>query len=150
MKKQVDAQDTKIQDLRRSALTDQSEIKDLRAKLRVAETERAGLQTKYNDAVRSMQTSDFTNAARRDELKGRDKRIAELERAISLEKQRREDVESKLRDAVCSKTEEGKKRSGESAKAQTQLEQAEAETAQVRAEWDADRRPCASVLASLR
>ena len=140
MKKQVDAQDTKIQDLRRSALTDQTEIKDLRAKLRVAEAERAGFQTKYNEAVRTKQTVDSTNAARRDELKERDKRISELERTIGLEKQRREDVEAQLRDAVRGKAEEDRKRSGESAKARTHIEQAEAETAQVKAERAADRR----------
>ena len=140
LKKQVDAQDTKIQDLRRSALTDQTEIKDLRAKLRVAETERAGFQTKYNDAVRTKQTVDSTNATRRDELKERDKRISELERTIGLEKQRREDVETQLFDAVKVKAEEERKRSGESAKARTHIEQAEAETAQVKAERDADRR----------
>ncbi|KAI0279485.1 hypothetical protein BGY98DRAFT_968398 [Russula aff. rugulosa BPL654] len=140
LKKQVDAQDAKIQDLKRSALTDQTEIKDLRAKLRVAEAERAGFQTKYNEAVRTKQTVDSTNAARRDELKERDKRISELERTIGLEKQRREDVEAQLRDAVRAKAEEDRKRSGESAKARTHIEQAEAETAQVKAERDADRR----------
>ncbi|KAF8499615.1 hypothetical protein F5888DRAFT_1683970 [Russula emetica] len=139
LKKQVDTQDTRVQDLRRSALTDQTEIKDLRAKLRVAEAERAGFQTKYNEAVRTKQTVDSTNAARRDELKERDKRISELERTIGQEKQRREDIETQLLDAVRSKAEEERKRSGESAKARTHIEQAEAETAQVKAERDADR-----------
>lgn len=140
LKKQVDAQDTKVQDLRRSALTDQTEIKDLRAKLRVVEAERVGFQTKYNEAVRTKQTFDSANAARRDELKERDKRIVELERALGLEKQRRENIESQLRDTASAKAEEERKRSGESAKARTQLEQVEVEAAQVRAERDADRR----------
>lgn len=140
LKKQVDAQDGRIQDLKRTALTDQTEIKDLRAKLRVAEADRAGLQTKYNDAVRTKQTSDSTNTARLDELKKKDQRIVELEKATASEKKRREDVESKLRDAVNTRAEDERKRSGENAKARTRLEQAEAETAQVRAEMDADRR----------
>jgi chromosome segregation ATPase len=140
LKKQVDAQDTKIQDLRRSALTDQTEIKDLRAKLRVAEAERAGFQTKYNEAARTRQTVDSTNAARRDELKERDRRISELERSLGLEKQRREDVETQLLEEVKAKAEEERKRSGESVKVRTHIEQAEAETAQVKAERDADRR----------
>jgi len=122
------------------ALTDQTEIKDLRAKLRVAEAERAGFQTKYNDAVRTKQTSDSTTAARLDELNRRDQRIVELEKAKSLEKKRREEVESKLRDVVSTKAEEEKRRSGENAKARTRLEQAEAETAQVRAELGTDRK----------
>ena len=140
LKKQVDAQDTKAQELRRSALTDQTEIKDLRAKLRVAEADRAGFQTKYNDAIRTKQTVDSTTATRRDELKERDKRISELERTIGLEKQRREDVETQLLDAVKAKAEEEKKRSHESIKARTHIEQADAVTAQVKAEREADRR----------
>jgi len=140
LKKQVDAQDGRVQDLKRTALTDQTEIKDLRAKVRVAETDRAGLQTKYNEAVRTKQSSDSTNAARLDELKKKDQRIVELEKAMASEKKRREDVESKLRGAVSTRAEDERKRSGENAKARTRLEQAEAEAAQVRAEMDADRR----------
>jgi hypothetical protein len=104
------------------------------------EAERVGFQTKYNEAVRTKQTFDSANAARRDELKERDKRIVELERALGLEKQRRENIESQLRDTASAKAEEERKRSGESAKARTQLEQVEIEAAQVRAERDADRR----------
>jgi len=140
LKKQVDTQDTKIQDLKRSALTDQAEIKDLRAKLRVAEAERAGIQTKYNEVVRVKQTADSTNAARRDELNERDQRIIDLEKAMALEKKRREGLESQLRDAINARAKEERARSGESAKARTQLELAEGETAKVRAELDADRR----------
>ncbi|KAH9985815.1 hypothetical protein BJV74DRAFT_846401 [Russula compacta] len=140
LKKQVDTQDTKIQGLKKSALADQTEIKDLRAKLRVAEAERVGLQNKYNEVVRTKQASDSTNAARRDELKERDQRIVELEKAMAQEKKRREDVESQLGDTVSAKVEEEKRRLGESAMARTQLELAEAETAQVRTELDADRR----------
>jgi chromosome segregation ATPase len=126
--------------LKRAAITDQIEIKDLRAKLHVAEAERAGLQTKYNGAVSTKRTSNLTNAARLDELNKRDQRIAELEKAISMEKKRREDIESKLQDAVSAKTEEEKRRSDENSKARTRLEQAEAETAQVRAKLDAGRK----------
>ncbi|KAI9510938.1 hypothetical protein F5148DRAFT_481584 [Russula earlei] len=133
LKKQVDAQDTKIQDSNKSALADQTEIKDLRVKLRVAEAERVRIQAKYNEAVRTKQVLDSTNAARHDELKERDRRIADLERAMALEKRRREDVESQQRDAMSARTEE------ERAKARTRLEQAEAEAAKVRAELDADR-----------
>ena len=140
LKKQVDTQDTRIQDLKRIALTDQAEIKDLRAKLRVAEAERVGFQTKYNEAIRTKQTSDSTNATRLDELNKRDQRIVELEKAVNLEKKRREDVDSKLRNAVGARAQDERRRSEESAKAQTRLEQAETETAQVRAELDADRR----------
>jgi hypothetical protein len=139
LKKQVDAQDTKIQDLKRAALSDQTEIKDLRVKLRSAEAECARLKTKSEEAVRTKQTLDSTNAARLDELKERDRRIAELEKAVGMEKKRREDVESRLRDVVSSKTAEETRRSSENVKARSQLEQARAEIAQVRAELDSNR-----------
>ena len=139
LKKQADAQDTKIQDLKRTALSDQTEIKDLRVKLRSTEAECVRLKTKSEEAVRTKQTSDSTNAARLDELKERDRRIAELEKAISTERKRREDVESRLRDAVSAKTAEETRRSSESVKARSQLEQAQAELAQVRTELDGNR-----------
>ena len=140
LKKQVDAQDTRIQDLKKTGLADKTEIKDLRAKLRVAETERVRLQTKYEEAVRAKPTTGSTNAARRDELQERERRITELETAMATERRRREDAETQLRDAVSAKAEEAARRSGESANARTQLEQARAETAQVRSELDDDRR----------
>ncbi len=139
LKKQVDAQDTKIQDLKKTALADQTEIKDLRTKLRSAEAECARLKTKSEDAVRIKQTLNSTNAARLDELKERERRIAELEKAVCMEKKRREDLESQLCDVVSAKTAEETRRSSESVKARFQLEQAQAEIAQVRAELDNNR-----------
>ena len=108
-------------------------------KLRSAEAECTRLKTKSEEAVRTKQTLDSTNAARLDELKERDRRIAELEKAVGTERRRREDVESQLRNAVSAKTAEEKRRSSESVKARSQLEQAQAELAQVRAELDGNR-----------
>ena len=139
LKKQADAQDSKIQDLKKAALTDQTEIKDLRVKLRSTEAECARLKTKSEEVVRTKQTLDSTNAARLDELKERERRIAELEKAVSMEKKRREGVESQLRDAVSAKVAEETRWSSESVKVRSQLEHARAELAQVRAELDSNR-----------
>jgi chromosome segregation ATPase len=139
LKKQADAQDARILDLKKTALADQTEIKDLRAKLRVAEAERVGAQKKY-EAMRTKQIVNSTNVARRDELQERERGIVELETAIDAEKRRREDVETQLRDAITAKEKEEAKRSSESAEARTELEQAQAEIAQARDELDADRR----------
>ena len=108
-------------------------------KLRSAEAECTRLKTKSEEAVRTKQTLDSTNAARLDELKERDRRIAELEKAVGTERKRREDVESQLRNAVSAKTAEETRRSSESVKARSQLEQTQAELAQVRAELDGNR-----------
>lgn len=139
LKKQVDAQDTRIQDSKKTALSDQTEIRDLRVKLRSAEAECARLKTKSEGAIRTKQALDSTNAARLDELKERERRIAELETTVGMEKKRREDVESQLRDVVRGKTVEETRWSSESVKARSQLERAQAETAQVRAELDSNR-----------
>ncbi|KAI0295848.1 hypothetical protein B0F90DRAFT_1820285 [Multifurca ochricompacta] len=120
-------------------LKKQTEIKELRAKLRTAEAERTGLQTKYEAAIRTKKASESTSAARHDELKERERRIVEFEKALAAEKKRKEDIESQLRDVVNAKAEEEAQRSSESAKAQTQLEQAHAETAEIRARLEADR-----------
>jgi chromosome segregation ATPase len=140
LKKQVDAQDARIQDLKKTALADQTEIKDLRAKLRVAEAERVGAQKKYEEAMRTKQIVNSANVARRDELQERERRIVELETAIDAEKRRREDVETQLRDTITAKAEEEARRSSESAEARTELEQAQMEIAQARDELDAGRR----------
>ena len=124
MKKQADSQDTKIQDLKRAALADRTDIKDLRSKLRSAEADCARLKTKSEKTVRTKQALDSTNAARLDELRERERRIAGLEKAVGAEKKRREDVESQLRDVVSAKTAEETRRSSESAKTRSQLEQA--------------------------
>ena len=57
-----------------------------------------------------------------------------------MEKKRREDVESQLRDVVSAKTAEETRRSSESVKARrAQLDQAQADIGQVRAELDDNR-----------
>jgi chromosome segregation ATPase len=140
LKKQVDAQDARVQDLKKTALADQIEIKDLRAKLRVAEAERVGAQKKFEEAMRTKHIVNSANVARRDELQEHERRIVELETAIDVEKRRREDVETQLRDAITAKAEEEARRSSESAEARTELEQAQAEIAQARVKLDADLR----------
>ena len=57
-----------------------------------------------------------------------------------MEKKRREDVESQLRDVVSAKTAEETRRPSESVKArQAQLERAQADIGQVQAELDGNR-----------
>jgi hypothetical protein len=140
LKKQVDTQDARVQDLKRTALADQTEIQDLRTKLRAAEAERVAFQTKYEESVRTKQIVGSADVARRDELQKQERRIVELETALDGERRRREDAESQLRDTVTAKAEEAARRSGENAKARIQLEQVQAEITQAKAELDADRK----------
>ena len=96
LKKQNDALDTRLQEMRKINLSDQSEIKDLRAKLRIAEHERSKLSSKQGDAGDVKKALQALDVKRRDELKERDKKIAELEKALATEKRRKDAAEAKL------------------------------------------------------
>ena len=84
--------------------------------VRSAEADCATLKTKSEKTVRTKQALDSTNAARLDELRERERRIAGLEKVVGAENKRREAVESQLRDVVSAKTAEETRRSSESAK----------------------------------
>ncbi|KAF5386037.1 hypothetical protein D9615_002490 [Tricholomella constricta] len=97
-KKQKDLLDTRIQDLKKAAATDQAEIKDLRVKLRMSEHERTQLATKQGEAGELKKSLQLLESKRKDELRDRDRRIAELEKALAWEKKRREEAEAKSQD----------------------------------------------------
>ncbi|KAI0259264.1 hypothetical protein BC834DRAFT_1045407 [Gloeopeniophorella convolvens] len=139
LKKQADAQDARVQELKKTVLTDQADLKDLRAKLRSAEAERTALQAKHDDAVRTKHAARAADTLRRDELRERDQRVAELEAALAAEKRKRAEAEAKLRDATEQRADEETQRALDGARTRTQLEQARAETAQTKAALDAAR-----------
>ncbi|KAK0212928.1 hypothetical protein DFS33DRAFT_1482718 [Desarmillaria ectypa] len=86
-KKQHDALDLRIQELTKAASSDKAEIKELRMKLRVAEHERAQLSSKHEDVV------EWKNM-RKEEVREKDKKIVNLEKALDAEKKRREIAEA--------------------------------------------------------
>ncbi|THH00772.1 hypothetical protein EW026_g1833 [Hermanssonia centrifuga] len=96
LKKQNDALDTRVQELKRINLSDQSEIKDLRAKLRVSEHERTQLASKQGETGEAKKALQSLDAKRRDEVRERDKKISELEKALALEKKRKDGLEVRL------------------------------------------------------
>ncbi|KAI0690542.1 hypothetical protein BC835DRAFT_1280794 [Cytidiella melzeri] len=96
LKKQGDAQDTRIQELKKTHLSDQSEIKDLRAKLRVSEHERTQLASKQGEAGEAKKAIHALEAKRKEEVREKERKIAELERTLAVGKKMRENVEAKL------------------------------------------------------
>ncbi|KAF9529321.1 hypothetical protein CPB83DRAFT_875673 [Crepidotus variabilis] len=88
-----------LQESKRSNLADQSEIKDLKHKLRLLEIERdksSSKQPDINDLKKNVQALE---SKRKDELRERDRRIAELERILQVERKKRELLESKAKDS---------------------------------------------------
>lgn len=86
-KKQHDALELRIQELTKSASSDKVEIKELRMKLRVTEHERAQLSSKHEDVA------EWKNK-RKEEGRERDKKIANLEKALEAEQKQRGSAEA--------------------------------------------------------
>ncbi|RDB16797.1 hypothetical protein Hypma_002648 [Hypsizygus marmoreus] len=97
-KKQNDALDARLQDLKKAASSDQADLKDLRVKLRMSEHERTQMASKQSEASELKKSLQSLEAKRRDELRERDRRIAELEKTSAGEKKKRELVESRLQE----------------------------------------------------
>ena len=96
LKKQNDSLDTKLQESRKQNLVDQVEIKELRAKLRVSENERGHLALRSEGSGDAKKSLAVLGAKRKEELRERDKRIAELEKTVVHEQRRNEVLEGKL------------------------------------------------------
>ena len=75
---------------------DQAEIKELRAKLRVSENERGHLALRSEESGDMKKSLATLEMKRKEELRERDKRIAELEKSVANEQRRNEVLEGKL------------------------------------------------------
>ncbi|KAF5321439.1 hypothetical protein D9619_001427 [Psilocybe cf. subviscida] len=107
-KKQNAVLDARMQEMKRGASTDQSEIKDLKHKLRMLEMDRDKLSSKQPEILELKKTLATAEAKRKEEAKDRDRRIAELEKQLAAEQRKREAAETKTKDAARSTEEETK------------------------------------------
>ena len=96
LKKQNDSFDAKLQESRKQNIVDQTEIKELRAKLRVSENERGHLALKSEEGGDAKKSIAALEAKRKEELRERDKRIAELKKSFANEQKRNQVLEGKL------------------------------------------------------
>ncbi|KAI1795710.1 hypothetical protein LXA43DRAFT_970577 [Ganoderma leucocontextum] len=101
LKKQIDTLDARVQELKKATTNDQAELRDLRLKLRASEHERTQLAAKQGDSAEARKAE----ARRKDELRERDRKIAELEKALGMERKKRGVVEAQL-DESKAKTDE--------------------------------------------
>ncbi|EKM54596.1 uncharacterized protein PHACADRAFT_210395 [Phanerochaete carnosa HHB-10118-sp] len=139
LKKQNEIYDVRLKGLRHVSLSDQSEIKELRAKLRVSEHERSQLASKQGNAGDAKKALQALELRRRSENQEKDKQIEELEKAFATEKRRNGSLEAQLGDAKDEVD-------AELVEARFARQALEAELQQIRAESDRTR----SSLASLR
>ncbi|KAJ2922324.1 hypothetical protein H1R20_g14760, partial [Candolleomyces eurysporus] len=82
--------EARIQDLKRTTSSEQTEVKELRSKLRLLEAERNRLQLDSSGVQELKASLHSLEAKRREELRERDTRISELERSLAAEKKARE------------------------------------------------------------
>ena len=97
-KKQTESLDSRVQELKKASSADQTQIKELRMKLRMSEHERAQLSGKQGEAGDFKKVLQALESRRKDENKEKDKKIADLERALSIETKKKEAIELQLRD----------------------------------------------------
>jgi chromosome segregation ATPase len=97
-KKYNDTLDLRIQDLKKAASSDHAEIKDLRVKLRMSEHERTQMSSKQAEVGELKKSMQSVESRRREEVRERDRRIAELEKAVAGEKKKRDAAETKYLD----------------------------------------------------
>ncbi|KIL00718.1 hypothetical protein PAXRUDRAFT_821407 [Paxillus rubicundulus Ve08.2h10] len=92
LKQRNQAADLRIHELKKNSATEQAEIKELRAKLRMSEHERNQLASKLKESGDAKTAISNVEAKRRENVK--DRRVAELERAVAVERKKREMLES--------------------------------------------------------
>ncbi|KAJ3530401.1 hypothetical protein NM688_g7715 [Phlebia brevispora] len=96
LKKQNEVLDLRLSELKKINLSDQSEVKDLRVKLRLAEHERTQLASKQGDVGEAKKALQALDYKRREELRERDRRITDLEKSLATERKRKDGLESRL------------------------------------------------------
>ena len=98
MKKQHDAYELRVQELKQASVAEQSDIKELRTKLRMCEHERGQLakrEAEHGDAKKVLSSAE---AKLKEEVKERDRKVAELDKALAAERKKREMLESSMDD----------------------------------------------------
>lgn len=96
LKKQNDILESRSQELKKLGEKDKTEVKELRAKLRVSEYERTQMSSKQGEVADLKKALHALDAKRRDELRDKDRRVAEVEKLLISEKKKRDAAEARL------------------------------------------------------
>lgn len=91
--------DARLLELKKTNVSDQSEIKELRHKIRVLEIERDKASAKQPEITELKKTIATLEAKRKDDMKERDRRIFELEKLLHSEQKKKELCETKYQES---------------------------------------------------
>lgn len=97
-KKQKEALDLRVDELKRNSSADKAEIKDLGVKLRMSEHQRTQMTAKHGNVADVKKSLQSLETRRKEELKERDRTVADLEKSLLTDKKKREMVESQLKE----------------------------------------------------
>ncbi|KAK0195324.1 hypothetical protein F5146DRAFT_281360 [Armillaria mellea] len=142
-KKQHDALDLRIQELTKTASSDKAEIKELRMKLRVTEHERTQLSSKDEDVA------EWKNK-RKEEIRERDKKIVNLEKALEAEQKQRVCAEALSMEMKVKRVEDAAAARATAEVLQSEVEAAREEASQTRLESEKCAAEADSLLQDLR
>ncbi|KAJ3899053.1 hypothetical protein F5879DRAFT_909158 [Lentinula edodes] len=97
-KKQKEALDLRVDELRKNSNADKAEIKDLGVKLRMSEHQRTQMTAKHGNVADVKKSLQSLETRRKEEMKERDRTIADLEKSLLTDKKKREMVENQLKE----------------------------------------------------
>ncbi|KAG1775412.1 hypothetical protein EV702DRAFT_443494 [Suillus placidus] len=109
LKKHNEMLESRIQEYKKNNVADQSELKGLRVKLRMSEHERTQLASKQGESSEAKKALQSLEARRKEEVRERERKIAELEKAASAEKKKREVLENYVNEVKGKADEETRK-----------------------------------------
>ncbi|KAF9562793.1 hypothetical protein CPC08DRAFT_749306 [Agrocybe pediades] len=95
-KMQTTLLETRLQDIKKASLSDQSELKELRHKVRLLELERDKASSKQPEIMELKKALAALEVKRKEELKERDKRIHDNDNLIQTERKKRVSLEKKV------------------------------------------------------
>ncbi|KIJ68163.1 hypothetical protein HYDPIDRAFT_83602 [Hydnomerulius pinastri MD-312] len=124
LKKQNEGYELRAQELKKSSVAEQAEIKELRLKLRMSEHERTQLASKQGESGDVKKALSSLESKRREDLRERERKIAELEKTVAAERKKREMLESCLHDVKNKADEESVKLRANAKSLQRELEEA--------------------------
>ena len=122
LQKQNDAYEVRVQALKKTSAAEQTELEEIRIKLRACERERDQLAKREAENGDTKKTLSSVEAKRREEVKERDRKVVELEKTLVAERKKREMLESCLDDVRKKADEEAVKLRADATRLQQQLD----------------------------
>ncbi|KAJ4468186.1 hypothetical protein J3R30DRAFT_1683902 [Lentinula aciculospora] len=130
-KKQKDALELRVSELKKISNSDKAEIKDLGVKLRMSEHQRTQMTAKHGEMVDMKKALQALETRRKEECKERDRKIGELEKSLLGEQKKREMGESQVKEVKAREDVELNKMKGVVEKLKTEIVTARDEVQQM-------------------